>query len=50
MGNGFMLIIAALYLCAAVGYVVDRNGWMALVVFCYAISNIAFVKAAEALK
>jgi hypothetical protein len=47
-GDGFMLVIAALYLCAAVGYSIDRNGWMAAVMVCYALSNIAIVQANRA--
>jgi sugar phosphate permease len=42
-GNGFMLLIAFLYLCAGVGYVIDRKGWLAVVVVCYAIANVAMV-------
>jgi hypothetical protein len=42
-GNGFMLLIACLYFCAAVGYVKERNGWMAVVVICYGLANVAIV-------
>jgi hypothetical protein len=42
-GNGFMLLIACLYFCAAVGYVIDRNAWMAVVVVCYGLANVAMV-------
>ena len=45
MGNGFMLVIALLYLGAAIGYAKDRNWWMALTVLCYAVANVALVAA-----
>jgi hypothetical protein len=50
VGDGFMLLIAALYLCAGIGYAIENNGWLTVVVWCYAIANVAFVKAYEALK
>lgn len=47
MGNGFMLLIAALYLCAAIGYWIDGNWPWVIVTLCYATANVALVLAAS---
>jgi len=48
-GNFFMLTLAALYACAFVGYLVEKNWPMALVSLCYGTANVALVWASSKL-
>lgn len=43
MGNAFMLLIALLYLGAAIGYARERNWPMVLVSLCYGTANVSLV-------
>ena len=43
MGSTFMLIVAALYFCAFVAYLFEKNWPAALMAVCWGVGNLAAV-------